>query len=87
MRKQGKEMSQTNLDGIAIKFNDSMAEEMSERGCRIYIIKTVREASEEMKEQMQALNDEMTEQMQAMNVCTNQQLKMQIQEAKDHFNR
>ena len=57
MRKQGKKMSQTNLDGIAIISNDSMAEEMSEREFRMYIIKTIREANEEMKEQMQALND------------------------------
>ena len=32
------------------------AEEMSEREFRMYIIKTIREANEEMKEQMQALN-------------------------------
>ena len=69
-------MSQTNLDIISIKPNDSTAEEMSERKFRMYIIKTIREANEEMKEQMQALNDR-----------TNQQLKEQIQEARDHFNR
>ncbi|MBZ3870092.1 Glycine receptor subunit alpha-2 [Sciurus carolinensis] len=40
-----------------------------------------------MKEQMQALNDEMKEQMQALNDSTNRQLKEQIQEAKDHFNK
>ena len=50
-------MSQTNLDGIAIISNDSMAEEMSEREFRMYIIKTIREANEEIKEYMQALND------------------------------
>ena len=47
---------------------------MSEREFRMYIIKTIREANKEMKEQMQALND-----------WTNQQLKQQILEAKDHF--
>ena len=56
MRKQGKKILQTNLDAISIKPNDSMAEEMSEREFRMYIIKTIREANEEMKEQMQALN-------------------------------
>ena len=48
---------------------------MSEREFRMYIIKTIREANEEMKEQMQALKEEMKEQMQALNDCTNQQLK------------
>ena len=48
-------MSQANLDNISIKPNDSTAEEMSEREFRMYIIKTIREAKEEMKEQMQAL--------------------------------
>ena len=86
MRIQGKEMSQTNLDTISIKPNDSTAEEMSEREFRMYIIKTIREANEEMKEQMQALK-EMKEQMQALNDCTNPQLKEQTQEAKDHFNK
>ena len=76
MGKQGKKMSQTSLDGITKKSNDSMAEEMSEREFRMSIIKTIREANEEMKEQMQALNDH-----------TNQQLKEQIQEAKFHFNK
>ena len=55
-------MSQTNLDATAIKSNDSIAEEMSEREFRMPIIKMIREANEEMKEQMQALNDEMKEQ-------------------------
>ena len=55
MRKQGKKMSQTNLDTISIKPNDSTAEEMLQREFRMYIIKTIREANEEMKEQMQAL--------------------------------
>ena len=67
-------MSQTNLDGIAIKSNDSMAEEMSEREFRMYIIKTIREAKEEMKEQIQALNDH-----------TNRQKTNT--EAIDHFNK
>ena len=68
-------MYQTNLNAISIKINDSTAEEMSEREFRMYIIKTIRVAKE-MKEQMQALNE-----------CTNQQLKEQIQEAKEHFNK
>ena len=71
MKKQGKKTSQTNLDSIAIKSNDSMAEEMSEREFRIYIMEMITEANKEMKEQMQALND-----------CNNRQLKEQIQEAK-----
>ena len=41
----------------------------------MYIIKMIREANE-MKEPMQSLND-----------CTSQQLKEQIQETKDHFNK
>ena len=49
---------------------------MSEGEFRTYIIKKIREANEEMKQQMQALND-----------CTNQQLKDQIWEARDHFNK
>ena len=61
MRKQRKKMSETNLDTISIKPNDSTAEEMSEREFRMYIIKTIREANEEMKEQMQALKEEMKE--------------------------
>ena len=69
-------MSQTNLDTISIKPNDSTAGEMSEREFRMYIIKTIREANEEMKEQMQALNDR-----------TNQQLKKQIRKVKYHFNK
>ena len=52
----------------------------------MYIIKTIREANKEMKDQMQASKDEMTEQIQALNDQTNQQLKEQIREAKDHFN-
>ena len=80
-------MSQINLDTISIKPNDSTAEEMSEREFRMYIIKTIREANKEMKEQMQALKEEMKEQMQALNDRTNQQLKEQILEARDHFNK
>ena len=76
MRKQGKKMSQTHLDNISTKPNDSTAEEMSEREFRMYIIKTTREVNEEMKEQMQALNDR-----------TNQQLKEQVREARYHFNK
>ena len=68
MRKQGKKMSQTNLDTISIKLNDTTTEEMSEREFIMYIIKTIREANE-MKEQMQALNDH-----------TNKQLKEIIRE-------
>ena len=64
-----------------------MAEEMTEKEFRMYIIKMIREANDDMKEQMQALNDEMKQQMLAMNDCTNRQLKEQIQEAKDHFNK
>uniref|UniRef100_A0A8D2DK81 L1 transposable element RRM domain-containing protein n=1 Tax=Sciurus vulgaris TaxID=55149 RepID=A0A8D2DK81_SCIVU len=73
---QKQKMSQTNLDTIPIKPNDITAEEMSEREFRMYIIKTIREANEEMKERMQALNDR-----------TNQQLKEQIREARNHFNK
>ena len=76
-------MSQTN--GIAIKSNDRMAEEMSEREFRMYLIKTIREANEEIKDQMQTLKEEMKEQMQALNDRTNHQLKEQIGEARDHF--
>ena len=57
MRKQGKKMSQTNLDATPIKSNYSMAEEMSKREFRMCIIKMIREANKEMKEQMKALND------------------------------
>ena len=38
-------MSQTNLVGTAIKYNDSMAEEMSQTELRMYIIKMIREAN------------------------------------------
>ena len=46
-----------------------------EREFRMYIIKTIREANKDLKEQTQALKKEMKLQMQALNVCTNQQLK------------
>ena len=72
MRKQGKKVSQTNLDKIQWQHG----EEMSEREFRMYIVKIVREANDEIREQMQALNDH-----------TNQQLKDQMQEAKDHVNK
>ena len=72
---------------MSIKPNDSTAEDMSEREFRMYIIKTIREANEKMKEQMQALKEEMKEQMQGLNCRTNEQLKEQIWEARDHFNK
>ena len=50
MRKQGKKMSKENLNVTAIKSNDSMAEERTEREFRMYIIKMIREANGEMKE-------------------------------------
>ena len=53
-------MSQINLNATSIKSNDSMAEEMSEREFRLYIIKMMREENNEMKEQMKALNDHTT---------------------------
>ena len=53
----------------------------------MYISKTIREVNAEMKEQMQALKEDMKKQRQALNDCTNQQLKEQIWEAKDHFNK
>ena len=57
MRKQGKKMLQTNLDVTSIKPKESMAEEMTEKEFRMSIIKMIREANNEMREQMQALND------------------------------
>ena len=93
MRKQGMKMSQTNLGDIAIKSNDSMAEEMSEREFRMYIIKMIRKANDEMKEQMQAQNDKMKEQMQALNnemkeqmQALNNEMKEQMQILNDHTN-
>ena len=69
-------MSQTNLDATSIKSNDNIAEEMSEREFRMYIIKMIREANNEIKEQMQALNN-----------LISQQLKEQMQEVKDRINK
>ena len=68
MRKQGKKMTQTNLDSILTESNDSMVEEMSEKDLRLYMIKMVCEAKDEIREQMQAMNDN-----------TNKQLKDQFQ--------
>ena len=48
---------------------------MSEKNFRLYIIKMIHEAEDEIREQMQAMNDN-----------TNK-LKEHLQEAKDHFNR
>ena len=52
MRKQGKKMPQTNLDITLIKSNNNMAEKMTEREFRMYIIKIMREAKDEIREQM-----------------------------------
>ena len=68
-------MIQTNLDSILIESNDRMLEEMSERDFRLCMIKMIREAKDEIREQMQAMNDN-----------TNK-LKEHLQEAKDHFNK
>ena len=68
-------MIQRNLDSIVIESNDSVLEEMSEKYFRLYMIKMVHEAKDEIKEQMQAMNDN-----------TNK-LKEHLQEAKDHFNK
>ena len=87
MRKQEKKMSQTDLDTISIKPNDSTTEEMSEREFRMYINKTIREPNEEIKERMQALKEVMKERMHSLNDHTNQQLKEKMQEAKDNFNK
>ena len=57
MRKQGKKMSQTNLDTISIKPNDSTTEEMSEREFRMYIIKIIHDVMDDEREQWQAMND------------------------------
>ena len=76
MRKQGKKLSQKNLEATSVIFNDSMAEAMSESEFRVYIMKIIRQVDDEIREQMQALN-----------CCTNQQLKKKMQETKDHFNK
>ena len=54
-------MPQTNLNVTSIKPNDSIAEEMTEKEFRMYITKMIREANDEKKEKMNALNDEMKE--------------------------
>ena len=66
-------MIETNLDSIVKESNDSMLEEMSEKDFRLYMIKMIHEAKDEIREQMQAMNDN-----------TNK-LKEHLQEAKDHF--
>ena len=57
------------------RINDSMLEEMSEKDFRLYMIKMISKAKDEIREQMQAMNDN-----------TNK-LKEHLQEAKDHFNK
>ena len=52
-----------------------MVEEMSEKNFRLYMIKMIREAKDEIREQMQAMNDN-----------TNK-LTEHLQEAKDHFDK
>ena len=71
MRKQAKKVFQTNQDSILIESSDSMVEEMSEKKFRIYIIKMIHKAKDEIREQMQAMNDH-----------SNKQMKEQLQEAK-----
>ena len=60
-KKQGKKMIRTNLDSILIESNDSMAEEISEKDFRLYMIKMICEAKDEKREQMQAMNDNTNE--------------------------
>ena len=55
MKKQGKKMIQTNLDSIVIESNDCMVEKMSEKDFRLYMIKMIHEAKDELREQMQAM--------------------------------
>ena len=50
-------MIQTNLDSIFIESNDSMVEKMSEKDFRLYMIKMIHDAKDELREQMQAMND------------------------------
>ena len=69
-------MPQINLDVTSIKPNDSMAEVMTEKEFRMYIIKMILEANDEIREQIHSMND-----------CTNKPLKEQMQEAKDLFNK
>ena len=68
-------MIQTNVDSILIESNDSMLEEMSEKEFRLYIIKMIHKAKDEIREQMQAMNDNINK------------LKEHLQEAKDLFNK
>ena len=56
MRRQGKKMSQTHLHARAIKSNDSMAEEMSEKEFRIYIIEIIHEAKDERRDKRNTVN-------------------------------
>ena len=56
MRKQGRKCPKKPR-WYRNKINDIMAEETSEREFRMYIIKMIRKANEEMKEQMQSLKD------------------------------
>ena len=44
-------MIQTNLDSILIELSDSMVEEISEKEFRLYMLKMIREAKDEIKEQ------------------------------------
>ena len=69
-------MSLKNHDAIVIESNDSMAVEMIEKEFRICILKMIREAKDEIREQTQAMHDH-----------SSKQLKEQMQEAKEHFNK
>ena len=51
MKKQGKKMIKTSLDSILIESNDSILEEMSEEDFRFCMIKMIREAKDEIREQ------------------------------------
>ena len=68
-------MIQANLDSILIESNDRMLEEISEKDFRLYMIKMIHEAKDEIREKMQARNDN-----------TNK-LKEHLQEAKIHLNK
>ena len=57
MKKQGKKMIQKNLHSILMKSNDSVVEEMSEKDFRLYMIKEICEAKDEIRQQMQTMND------------------------------
>ena len=76
MKKQGKKVSLTNQDAIVIESNDSMAVEMTEKEFRICILKMVPEAKDKIRVQIQAMHDH-----------SSRQLKEQMQEAKEHFNK